>query len=110
MEVWKLVVLGILVLLFLRIPIMMALNPLIPDIKTWREALFAGHFGPIGVGALFVAILARAVRSSRCFHGCYLPVFLCFSTPCGTRMASQFLRAWISRTQCTKHSMARDSG
>jgi sodium/hydrogen antiporter len=57
---WRLVVLGIFVLLFRRIPVMMALKPLIPDIKTWREALFAGHFGPIGVGGLFVAILARA--------------------------------------------------
>ncbi|KAF1966389.1 hypothetical protein BU23DRAFT_327157 [Bimuria novae-zelandiae CBS 107.79] len=57
---WRLVVLGILVLFFRRIPIMLALKPLIPDIKTWREALFAGHFGPIGVGGLFVAILARA--------------------------------------------------
>lgn len=57
---WKLVVLGILVIFFRRIPIMLALKPLIPDIKTWREALFAGHFGPIGVGGLFVAILARA--------------------------------------------------
>lgn len=60
LEVWKLVVIAILVLLFRRIPIMMALKPLIPDIKTWREALFAGHFGPIGVGAIFIAILARA--------------------------------------------------
>ncbi|KAF2204127.1 hypothetical protein GQ43DRAFT_365280 [Delitschia confertaspora ATCC 74209] len=57
---WRLVVLGIFVLLFRRIPIMMMLKPVIPDIKTWREALFAGHFGPIGVGGLFVAILARA--------------------------------------------------
>lgn len=57
---WRLVVLGILVLFFRRIPIMLALKPFIPDIKTWREALFAGHFGPIGVGGLFVAILARA--------------------------------------------------
>lgn len=57
---WKLVVIAILVLFFRRIPIMLALKPIIPDIKTWREALFAGHFGPIGVGALFVAILARA--------------------------------------------------
>ncbi|KAK5118981.1 hypothetical protein LTR62_000192 [Meristemomyces frigidus] len=59
LDVWRLVVLGILVILFRRIPVMMALKPLIPDIKTWREALFAGHFGPIGVGAIFVAILAR---------------------------------------------------
>lgn len=57
---WRLVVISIFVILFRRIPIMLALKPLIPDIKTWREALFAGHFGPIGVGAIFVAILARA--------------------------------------------------
>jgi Na(+)/H(+) antiporter len=57
---WRLVVIAILVILFRRIPIMLALKPVIPDIKTWREALFAGHFGPIGVGAIFVSILARA--------------------------------------------------
>jgi NhaP-type Na+/H+ or K+/H+ antiporter len=57
---WRLVVLGLLVLFFRRIPIMLLLKPIIPDIKTWREASFAGHFGPIGVGGLFVAILARA--------------------------------------------------
>ncbi|KAL8994624.1 MAG: hypothetical protein Q9188_007015 [Gyalolechia gomerana] len=57
---WRLVVISICVLLFRRIPIMLALKPLIPDVKTWREALFAGHFGPIGVGAIFAAILARA--------------------------------------------------
>ncbi|KAH8848138.1 hypothetical protein MCOR27_010773 [Pyricularia oryzae] len=61
---WRLVVIAIFILLFRRIPIMMALKPLIPDIKTWREALFAGHFGPIGVGAIFVAILARAELES----------------------------------------------
>ena len=57
---WRLVVIAIFVILFRRIPIMMALKPIIPDVKTWREALFAGHFGPIGVGAIFAAILARA--------------------------------------------------
>jgi sodium/hydrogen antiporter len=60
LDVWRLVVIAFLVLFFRRIPIMMMLKPIIPDIKTWREALFAGHFGPIGVGAIFVAILARA--------------------------------------------------
>ncbi|KAJ5560883.1 Na+/H+ antiporter Nha1 [Penicillium sp. DV-2018c] len=57
---WRLVVIAILVLFFRRIPIMLLLKPIIPDVKTWREALFAGHFGPIGVGAIFAAILARA--------------------------------------------------
>lgn len=58
--VWRLVVIAVLVIFFRRLPIMLALKPIIPDIRTWREALFAGHFGPIGVGAIFVAILARA--------------------------------------------------
>lgn len=60
LSAWKLTVMAIFVILFRRIPIMMMLKPVIPDIKTWREALFAGHFGPIGVGAIFVALLARA--------------------------------------------------
>lgn len=60
LKVWRLVVIAILVIFFRRIPVMLALKPLIPDVRTWREALFAGHFGPIGVGAIFVALLARA--------------------------------------------------
>ncbi|KAL4916620.1 alkali metal cation/H+ antiporter Nha1 C terminus-domain-containing protein [Aspergillus aurantiobrunneus] len=60
LNVWRLVVIAILVIFFRRIPIMLLLKPIIPDVKTWREALFAGHFGPIGVGAIFACILARA--------------------------------------------------
>jgi sodium/hydrogen antiporter len=60
LSAWRLSVMAIFVILFRRIPIMLLLKPIIPDVKTWREALFAGHFGPIGVGAIFVAILARA--------------------------------------------------
>jgi len=58
---WKLILLLILVLLFRRIPIILALKKAIPAIKTWQEALFCGHFGPMGVGALFLAIEARAM-------------------------------------------------
>ncbi|PGH13854.1 sodium/hydrogen antiporter [Helicocarpus griseus UAMH5409] len=57
---WRLVVIAIFVIFFRRVPIMLALKPFIPDVKTWREAMFAGHFGPIGVGAIFAAILTRA--------------------------------------------------
>lgn len=57
---WRLVVIALFVIFFRRIPIMLALKPFIPDVRNWREAFFAGHFGPIGVGAIFVAILARA--------------------------------------------------
>nr|POF01376.1 na(+)/h(+) antiporter 1 [Quercus suber] len=51
----------LLVLLFRRLPIVLALYRWIPDIRTVREAWFAGHFGPMGVGALFLAIEARAM-------------------------------------------------
>ncbi|KAI0314071.1 Sodium/hydrogen exchanger family-domain-containing protein [Amylostereum chailletii] len=56
--VWRLVVIAILVLLFRRLPIMFALYKWIPDVKNWREALFSGHFGPMGVGAIFISTLA----------------------------------------------------
>lgn len=64
LNAWRLVVIALMVVFFRRIPIMLMLKPIIPDIKTWREALFCGHFGPIGVGAIFVAILARAELES----------------------------------------------
>ena len=57
---WRLVVIAIFILLFRRIPILLALSPFIPDLHSWREALFCGHFGPIGVGAIYISILARA--------------------------------------------------
>ena len=52
----------ILLLLFRRIPIVLALHQLhlIPDVYTFNESLFAGHFGPMGLGALFLAIEARS--------------------------------------------------
>ena len=50
----------VLILLFRRIPIVLALKKWTPDIRTYSEALFAGHFGPMGIGALFLAIEARA--------------------------------------------------
>ncbi|KAF9030638.1 Sodium/hydrogen exchanger family-domain-containing protein [Panaeolus papilionaceus] len=61
LSVWRLVVIAILVLIFRRLPIIMALYKWIPDIKTFREALFSGHFGPIGIGAVFISTLAIEV-------------------------------------------------
>lgn len=55
---WRLVLIGILVLLLRRLPAVIALYRWIPDIKTFREALFSGHFGPMGVGAVFISTLA----------------------------------------------------
>lgn len=44
--VWRLVVLAILIMLLRRLPIVVALYKWIPDVRTFREALFSGHFGP----------------------------------------------------------------
>ncbi|KAF2642524.1 Na/H antiporter-like protein [Massarina eburnea CBS 473.64] len=51
-----------LILIFRRIPIVLSLYKLnfLPHVRTTTEALFCGHFGPMGVGALFLAIEARA--------------------------------------------------
>ena len=54
---WRLVVCTFFIFLFRRIPAILCLKPFIPNIKTWREALFYGHFGPIGVGAIFSAVV-----------------------------------------------------
>jgi len=56
----RLVGLLILILLFRRIPIVLAMKRFVPDLRTYREALFCGHFGPMGLGALFLVIEARA--------------------------------------------------
>lgn len=50
LSVWRLIVIAILVLLLRRLPIVLALYKWIPDIKTFREAVFSGHFGPMGIG------------------------------------------------------------
>ncbi|THY86053.1 Sodium/hydrogen exchanger [Aureobasidium pullulans] len=57
---WRLFGFAVLVLLFRRIPVMLATYKFNPDIRTFREALFCGHFGPMGLGAVFLAIEARA--------------------------------------------------
>jgi NhaP-type Na+/H+ or K+/H+ antiporter len=72
--VWRLVLLAICVLLFRRLPVILALYKFIPDVKTFREAAFTGWFGgpvqrdpsstlmsttgPMGVGAIFIGTLA----------------------------------------------------
>ncbi|KAJ3577017.1 hypothetical protein NP233_g11 [Leucocoprinus birnbaumii] len=55
---WRLLVLCIGILLLRRIPAILALYKWVPEIDNWKEALFCGHFGPMGVGAVFVSTLA----------------------------------------------------
>ncbi|KAI8997832.1 Sodium/hydrogen exchanger family-domain-containing protein [Pilobolus umbonatus] len=58
LTLWRLVVLAVLVLLFRRMPIMMALYKWIPAIHNWQEAIFTGWFGPTGVGCIFYYAVA----------------------------------------------------
>lgn len=53
LSVWRLFVIAILILLLRRLPIIIVLYRWIPDIKTFREAVFTGHFGPVGIGERF---------------------------------------------------------
>lgn len=72
----KLVTLTVGIMLLRRIPVVLVLYKWIPEISTWKEALFSGHFGnkyiyngsflltqflaigPMGVGAIFISTFA----------------------------------------------------
>ncbi|KAI1634219.1 Sodium/hydrogen exchanger family-domain-containing protein [Biscogniauxia mediterranea] len=50
----RLIGLGVLVLLFRRIPALLITYKAMPAVvKNWKEAIFMGYFGPIGVGAVY---------------------------------------------------------
>ena len=51
--IYRLIFLGILILVFRRVPIVFAMHKKIRQIEETSQALFVGFFGPIGVGAIF---------------------------------------------------------
>ena len=51
--IYRLIPLGILILLFRRLPIVYAMHWKIHQIEEKQQALFVGFFGPIGVSAVF---------------------------------------------------------
>lgn len=57
----RLIPLGILILLFRRLPVILAMHKYIHQIEDIKQALFVGFFGPIGVGAIFYLYVARDV-------------------------------------------------
>ncbi|PPQ73612.1 hypothetical protein CVT26_010520 [Gymnopilus dilepis] len=61
LSVWRLLVIALLILLLRRLPALVLLYTFIPDVETFREAIFTGHFGPIGISAIFVSTLATLV-------------------------------------------------
>lgn len=50
---WRVVVLGLLVLLLRRLPWVFLMHKRIPQIVDTKQAIFVGFFGPIGVSAIF---------------------------------------------------------
>lgn len=55
---WAGLALVVAVLLFRRLPAVLALNPLLGRVRGLQDALFLGWFGPIGVAALYYATLS----------------------------------------------------
>jgi sodium/hydrogen antiporter len=55
---WRGVALTVLILLLRRLPAVLLLSRLAPDLKLRKDALVAGWFGPIGIAALYYAMLA----------------------------------------------------
>nr|POF11557.1 na(+)/h(+) antiporter 1 [Quercus suber] len=57
--IYRLIPLGILVLLLRRLPMVLTFHKKIHQIEEFRHALFVGFFGPIGVSAIFYLYIAR---------------------------------------------------
>lgn len=57
--IYRLVFLGILILLLRRLPSVFAIHKYIHQIEQPSQALFVGFFGPIGVGAVFYLSVSR---------------------------------------------------
>lgn len=51
--IYRLIFLGVLILLFRRVPVVLAMHKYIPEIEHFQQAVFVGFFGPIGVSAIF---------------------------------------------------------
>src|ERR1700761_9513425 len=51
--IYRLMFLGILILLFRRLPFVLTVHKKIEEIEELQQAAFVGFFGPIGVSAIF---------------------------------------------------------
>jgi hypothetical protein len=51
--IYRLIPLGVLILLFRRVPVVLGMHKYIPEIEHFQQAAFVGFFGPIGVSAIF---------------------------------------------------------
>jgi hypothetical protein len=58
-HIYRLIPLGILVLLLRRLPMILAFHKGIHQVEDVRRALFMGYFGPIGVSAIFYLYISK---------------------------------------------------
>ncbi len=67
---YRLIILGILVLLLRRLPFVLAIHKYIPQIEEVRQAIFVGFFsGPVGVSAIFLPLHHAGVRPDADLQG-----------------------------------------
>jgi sodium/hydrogen antiporter len=57
--IYRLIALGVLVLVFRRMPVVFAMQRYIHQIEQFSHAAFVGFFGPIGVSAIFYLSITR---------------------------------------------------
>jgi len=57
--IYRLIPLGILVLLLRRLPMVLGFHKAIHQIEHWQHASFVGFFGPMGVSAIFYLYISR---------------------------------------------------
>jgi NhaP-type Na+/H+ or K+/H+ antiporter len=58
LPLYRLVFIGVLVMIFRRLPFVLLVHKKIHQIEEWRQAIFVGFFGPIGVSAVFYLYIA----------------------------------------------------
>ena len=58
LNIWRLILIGLVVLGIRRLPVVCLLFKFIPDIRNFKESLFVGHFGAIGVGAIYSCMMS----------------------------------------------------
>jgi CPA1 family monovalent cation:H+ antiporter len=71
---WRLIILAIVFLILRRFPAVIMHYKINPDIHSLKEAIFVGHFGPIGVSGLFACILAISDLEATALHIKHGPV------------------------------------
>ncbi|RYP06010.1 hypothetical protein DL764_003427 [Monosporascus ibericus] len=55
MASWRYIVIAVCLLIFKRLPPLLVLYRIIPQVRNLKEAAFMGYFGPVGVAAIYYA-------------------------------------------------------